>query len=40
MKFEELKGKTLVKIDGKIGDDEMVFTTDSGSKYKLYHAQD
>ena len=40
LKFENLKGKTLIAIDGKIGDDEMIFTVDNGEKYKLYHSQD
>lgn len=37
--FKELTGKTLVKIDGKVGEDEMVFYCDNGKKYTLYHDQ-
>lgn len=39
-RFEDLKGKTLVRIEGKVGDSEIVFTTDSGDRYKLFHNQD
>ena len=38
-KFEDLKGKTLSKIENKL-DEELIFTLESGEKYKLYHAQD
>lgn len=38
--FGELKGKTLTKIDGVIGDNEMIFETSTGKVYKLYHEQD
>ena len=38
--FEGLKGKTLKSVTGGVGDDEMVFITDDGEKYKLYHSQD
>jgi hypothetical protein len=40
IKFDILKGKTLSKIVGKIGDDEMVFTTIDGERYKLYYEED
>lgn len=40
MKFEYLKGKTLVEINGEVGDDEMVFTTSEGEKFRLFHMQD
>jgi len=40
MNFEELKGKTLIKITGVVGDEEMVFVCTDGSVYKLYHEQD
>lgn len=36
--FEILKGKTLVSIVPY--DDELIFTTNSGDVYKLYHRQD
>lgn len=38
-KFEDLLGKTLIKIEN-VGDYELVFTLDNGSKYKLWHYQD
>lgn len=38
IKFEELKGKTLTRVDKS--EDEIVFTTDTGEVYKLYHEQD
>lgn len=39
-RFEDLKGKTLVKIKGGVGDEEMVFTTTDGAGATLYHDQD
>lgn len=38
--FETLLGKTLSKIDGSIGDDRMLFTTNDGDQYQLYYEQD
>lgn len=38
-KFEDLKGKILIKID-KTENEELVFTTHTGDKYKLCHFQD
>ena len=38
--FEDLKGKTLKKITGKIGDREMIFETVDGGKYALYYEED
>lgn len=38
-KFEELLGKTLVSVEN-IGGEELLFTLDTGEKYKLFHAQD
>lgn len=35
--FEELRGMTLTSIVGEVGDDEIIFTTDSGRRFKLYH---
>lgn len=37
--FSELVGKTITEITGKIGDKEILFTTDDG-KYKMYNDQD
>ena len=39
-KFEDLKGKTLSKITGSVGDEEMVFETVDGEKYALYYEHD
>jgi hypothetical protein len=40
-KFEDLVGKTLVKIDkAKKGDDAITFTTDNGEVYSMSHNQD
>lgn len=40
--FSELAGKTLVSIDCKqqTANDYILFTTDQGEQYKLYHYQD
>lgn len=38
-KFEDLKGHTLEKVERR-GDDELVFTLNSGESYKLWHWQD
>lgn len=40
VEFNELVGKTLISVRGEKGDDEIVFETDSGEVYKLYHSQD
>jgi len=40
MKFEDLKGETLIQIDGDIGSEEITFITDKNEKYMLYHEQD
>ena len=37
MNFEELKGKTLVKVENN---ERIVFTDDTGERYALYHEQD
>ena len=37
-KFSDLMGKTLAKIDNTAY--EVVFTTNTGEKFKLYHDQD
>jgi len=38
-KFEDLVGKTLLNVEN-IGNEELVFTLDTGEKYKLYHDRD
>jgi hypothetical protein len=38
--FSELVGKTLVEIIGKERDDQIIFKTDNGDAYRLYHSQD
>ena len=38
--IKDLIGKTLVKIEGGIGDDEMVFSTKEGPVYRMWHSQD
>ncbi len=35
-----LIGKTLTKIEGKIGDDQLIFHADDGTKFRMYHYQD
>lgn len=37
--FEDLKGKTLVKVE-QVGDDVLTFETSEGVKYQLWHSQD
>lgn len=39
LKFENLLGMTLSKIENK-DDDEIIFTTAEGRRFKLYHSQD
>lgn len=38
-KITELMGKTLVAVE-KIDDDQLLFKTDSGIIYQMFHAQD
>jgi hypothetical protein len=40
MNIKELLGKTLKSATGKVGGDEIIFETEDGEKYKLYHRQD
>jgi hypothetical protein len=37
--LKDLIGKTLTKAE-QVGDDEIVFITNEGKRYKLYHSQD
>ena len=39
MNFAELVGKTMTSVRN-VDDEEIVFTTDTGNTYKLYHSQD
>lgn len=39
MDFSELRGRILVDVTGSAGDGEIVFTTASGDRFKLYHEQ-
>ena len=39
-KFEDLKGKTLVKIEGGIDSEEMIFITEDGIHAVLYYEHD
>ena len=38
--FKELLGKTLTSVTGEKSDDEIIFETSEGKRYKLYHDQD
>ena len=38
--IEDLLGKTLVRVDGRVGGDEIVFQTKDGATYKMFHSQD
>jgi hypothetical protein len=40
IKFSDLMYLTLTNVEGNVGGDEIVFTTSSDGKYKLYHKQD
>jgi hypothetical protein len=35
-----LLGKTLTEVTGSVQSEEIIFTTDTGDKYKMYHRQD
>lgn len=37
--IKELEGKILKAITGKVGDEEMIFETKDGKKYRMYHHQ-
>ena len=38
-KFEDLKGKTLIKVE-QYKDEEIKFFVDDGRSFMMYHAQD
>lgn len=38
--FESMKGQTIVHIQGKVGDEEMIFTMKDGSQYVLFYEHD
>ena len=38
--FKELLGKTLTEIEGGVESDELIFHTDKGEVYRLYHYQE
>ena len=37
--LKDLIGKTMARVEN-VNDEEIVFTTDDGRRYKLYHSQD
>ena len=39
-KFEDMKGRTLTRIIGKVGDEEMRFVADDGGEFVLYYDHD
>lgn len=39
-KFEDLLGKTLTSVVVNDDNDEIIFTVDDGTKYRMYHRQD
>jgi len=40
MEFSTLIGRTLTSVEGAIDDDEVIFTADDGSRFRLYHYSD
>lgn len=40
VKFEDLKGRTILKIVGKIGGESIRFCMENGDEYLLYHDRD
>ena len=40
MEIDIMRGKTLVGVDGDIGSDAVIFETNSGERFKMYHEQD
>lgn len=40
MKFEVLKGQTLISIAGNVGDNSMIFTTADNKKYEMFNEEE
>ena len=40
VEFSELKSKVVTKVDGSEGDYELVFYTEDGYRYSMYHEQE
>lgn len=38
--ISELLGKTLTNVEGKVGGDEIIFTVDDGTTYRMFHEQE
>ena len=38
--FSDLLGRTLVRVEGKVGDDDMRLICSDGTTYRLWHDQD
>lgn len=38
--FNELVGNTIIRIEGAVGDKQIMLTTDTGDRYRMYHDQD
>jgi hypothetical protein len=36
----ELLGKTLTKVEGKVGDTQIIFTLEDGTRYSMSHIQE
>ncbi len=40
MPIAELLGKTLTKVEGAVGEEQLIFTVDDGTAYVMHHRQD
>jgi hypothetical protein len=38
--ISELIGKTLVKVEGQVGDEAIIFTAADGASWRMFHDQD
>lgn len=38
--YQELLGKTLKSVTGKVGGDEIIMQTEDGKQYRFFHSQD